>query len=506
MTLSPEKAASDAQWISRTQNLGLAPVPTGFYVTYADDFDPAANDSAVKPSWVCKKNGATLFFCRTGKVHNKFRLEVAVERSALVHVEKGPTFVALPGPCKFRGNRRWSHHQNTFTAISSFVSASQVSVEALPTLSFSSPIQAAQTFFSVLSCDHVVVYKIKAHNDAYVAVGQERNFGYSVLGNKSAFDTLASAETWLRARLHLDTLAITIPFLGEPSFGKLDLPPKLDLTTSKERKKTTAPMLIKFDQRRNQWYKHVIESCETKTVVNDAIVSFTVTVESQFVTGSSKVTAFLREIEDYDYSSKKLFKKSPVKALHCRVTEDKGVIIHLCFPYKLAVNLHDSRTWPFLTCTMMIDNGNGDDVAIRLFIGRFWHTDLKEGQHFRTKPSSVKFALIPAVDAEELTSKRGCEIARILPEDLSWLSDGKSADKVNKWKTYCTERLLSLVRYEDLKVDINPGKIVSILRPGETAIALSLLRSLTTDAAVRFNSGFVTRKYPLASVTNFVPR
>ena len=81
-----------------------------------------------------------------------------------------------------------------------------------------------------------------------------------------------------------------------------------------------------------------------------------------------------------------------------------------------------------------------------------------------------------------------------MPEDLSWLSNGKSADKVNKWKTYCTERLLSLVRYEDLKVDIKPGKIVSILLPGETAIALSLLRSLTTDAAVRFNSGVVTRK------------
>lgn len=246
------------------------------------------------------------------------------------------------------------------------------------------------------------------------------------------------------------------------------------------------------------------------TQVTDAIVSVTIAVKSPHVTTKSNVSAVLREMEDYNFLSKDLFQKPPSRLLYCSVAkgaDNNGVKIRLCFPYSLAVNLHDSKTWPFLTCTLMVDNGdgNGKEVAIRLFIGRFWHTDLKEGQHFRTTPTSAKFALIPAVDARGLTTKAECEIARILPEDLGWLRGGEPLDGEDSWKTLCTETLLSLVRYEDLKTDIKPEKIVSILRPGETAIALSLLRSLTTDNTLLSNSTFVTRKYPLASVTNFVP-
>ena len=78
-----------------------------------------------------------------------------------------------------------------------------------------------------------------------------------------------------------------------------------------------------------------------------------------------------------------------------------------------------------------------------------------------------------------------------MPEDLGWLNKSDARNRAGP--------LLSLVRSEDLEKS-TPDTIVAVLKPGEAAVTLALLRSLIV--AGKF---FNVRKYPDSAANHFLP-
>jgi len=483
MTLSPEKVGAGFMRYGGRPNLALAAVDPGVYTSFNVVAAPSSG-------WIARPcSGAFVAFYK-GPDGRGFTLEAGVEKTTMIEIG-GTRLVALAAPTKRHTSGRWGHYPNIFTGLPDFVPANKVAFSPLPTYAFKTPELAAQTYFSVFSCDNVAVYRLDAANQAFVGIGHECSAGYFLLGSDQMFTTLAFAEKKLGLLVKLDTFVATFPFLGVPVNSKSGLPSTSAPPTHAQSQKSAQPILMRWNAKEGRWFRHDMMACNMSTTVQVAaksIVFFRVSVLSPYVTPGSKVTAVVRETETYDFSSRALFKTKPAKTYTCKVVRgDKGVDITLCFAFSSALELHRSKTWPYLACTLMVDTG----VAIRTYIGRHWHTCPLRGIHYRTTPKSQGFALVPTLLVHTVTASADAELARILPEDLKWLGEGNARIRSGP--------LLSLVRSEDLQKS-TPDAIVAVLKPGEAAVTLELLRSLVVAGRL-----FSVRKYPDSARNHFLP-
>ena len=483
MTLSPEKAGAGFMRYGGRPNLALAAVDPGVYTPYNAVAAP-------KSGWIAQPSSGAFVAFYKGPDGRGFTLEAGVEKTTVIEIG-GTRLVALAAPTKRHKSGRGGHYPNIFTGLSDFVPADKVAFSPLPTIAFKTPELAAQTYFSVFSCDNVAVYRLDAANQAFVAVGHKCSAGYFLLGSDQMFTTIEFAEKKLGLLVKLDTFVATFPFLGVPVNSKTGLPTTSAPPAHAQSQKSAQPILMRWNAREGKWFRHNMVRCKLGTTVQVAaksIVFFRVSVLSPYVTPHSKVTAVVRETETYDFSSPALFKTKPAKTYTCKVVRgDKGVDITLCFAFSSALELHRSKTWPYLACTLMVDTG----VAIRTYIGRHWHTCPLRGLHYRTTPKSLGFALVPTLLVHTVTTSANAELARILPEDLKWLGEGDARLKSGP--------LLSLVRSEELK-ESTPDTIVAVLKPGEAAVTLALLRSLVVAGRV-----FNVRKYPDSAMNHPLP-